>query len=82
MDVEAAIQGAETVLPTLLGIVGAFYAPAKALIPFLPFLQVALNSVQEVEAVLAGDTAGAVAQVTNTLQSAVPTATPVAQPAS
>lgn len=73
LDVESAIQAAETTLPTVLGIVGAFYAPAKALLPFLPFLQVALNTVQQVQATLDGNTAAAVQSVTTTLQGIAPT---------
>lgn len=79
MDIEAAITGLESVLPTVLGVVGAFYAPAKAIIPFLPFLQVAMTTLQQVDQVLNQGAQAAVTSVTTALQS-VPSAPP--QPAS
>lgn len=80
MDIEAAIQAAETVLPTILGVVGVFSAPVKALIPFLPLLQVALQAVQNVQAVVDGNTQAAVQNVTTTLQ-AQPSTTNAVVPA-
>lgn len=79
MDIEAAIQAAETTLPTILGVVGVFSPGVKALIPFLPLLQVALNTVQEVANVIEGNVPAATqtvqAQITNT---PLPSATPAA----
>lgn len=69
MDIEAAIQAAESVLPTILGVVGVFSPGAKALIPFLPLLQVALTTVQQVATVIEGDVAAATTTVTNNLTS-------------
>lgn len=81
MDVEAAIQGLETVLPTVLGVVGVFSPAAKALVPFLPLLQVALTTVQQIQTVVDGNVAQAVQTVTSTLTQSVPSTTNAMVPA-
>lgn len=48
-DVEQALQAANTLLPALLPVIGAFYPPAAAFAKFLPLLPVVLNAVQQVQ---------------------------------
>lgn len=48
-DVEQALEAANTLLPALLPVIGAFYPPAAAFAKFLPLLPVVLNAVQTVQ---------------------------------
>lgn len=70
MDIETAIKALENSLPTILGVVGVFYPGVKAVIPFLPFLQVAMNTLQQVDQVLNQGTPAAVKAMTDHLQAA------------
>lgn len=48
-DIEQALEAANTLLPALLPVIGAFYPPAAAFAKFLPLLPVVLNAVQQVQ---------------------------------
>lgn len=70
MDIEQALEAMENSLPVLLPIVGTFYPPLKALVPFLPLLQIALTAVKQAEEALNVTTPAAVQHVTTVIQTA------------
>lgn len=66
-DIEQALEAANTMLPALLPVIGAFYPPAAALTKFLPLIPVVLGSVQQVQTQLGGTPSSSVTAVQNHL---------------
>lgn len=73
-DIEGALEAAGGFLPQILGVVGAFYPPAKSLIAFLPLIQVALQGVQTVRAATGTTTAVSTGAVISHLTPGAPSA--------
>lgn len=62
-DIDEALTAANTVLPTLIPIIGTFYPPAAALAPFLPLMSIVLQDVQLLQQQLGINTQQATATV-------------------
>jgi lysozyme family protein len=73
-DVTKAAQAIENVLPTVISIVGTFYAPINLVTPFLPLIQQALTAVNTVATQSGTDIATAIQDVVNTLTPGKPNA--------
>jgi hypothetical protein len=73
-DIEQALEAANTLLPALLPVVGAFYPPAAAFTKFLPLLPTVLSAVQQVQHNMASHPQAAVDAVAAHLTPGAPNA--------
>jgi len=80
-SIDQALNAANTFLPSFLSFLGMFYAPANALVPFLPLIQTALNGVEIVEQNMGLATAQATQTVIDHLTPGAPNATALNGPA-
>jgi hypothetical protein len=71
-DIQNALMSIQTILPSLLNVIGIFYAPAAALAKFLPLIQVALQGVETVAKATGTDLNTATQTVQNHLTPGAP----------
>lgn len=73
-DVTKALQAIEGFFSTIVPIVGSFYPPVEAVVPFLPAITAALTAVNTVATQSGADIATAIQDVVNTLTPGKPNA--------